>query len=69
MTEDGYEVLDYSSALVVLTDWQEFRTPDFEQIAKRLKKPVIFDGRNLYSPGFVKRFGIEYHCIGRGHTV
>lgn len=65
MTEDGYEVLDNSSALVVLTDWQEFRTPDFEQIAKRLKKPVIFDGRNLYSPGFVRKNGIEYYSIGR----
>jgi UDPglucose 6-dehydrogenase len=62
---DGYEVLDGSDALVVFTDWQEFRTPDFDAIAKRLKKPLIFDGRNLYTPSFVKRFGIEYHCIGR----
>ena len=65
MVEDGYNVLDGSDALVVFTDWQEFRTPDFDAIAKRLKKPVIFDGRNLYTPTFVKRFGIEYHCIGR----
>jgi UDPglucose 6-dehydrogenase len=63
--ENGYDVLDGSDALVVFTDWQEFRTPDFEQIAKRLNKPLIFDGRNLYTPSFVKRFGIEYHCIGR----
>ena len=63
--ENGYDVLEGSDALVVFTDWQEFRTPDFEQIAKRLKKPVVFDGRNLYTPSFVKRFGIEYHCIGR----
>jgi UDPglucose 6-dehydrogenase len=65
MVEDGYNVLDGSDALVIFTDWQEFRTPDFDAIAKRLKKPVIFDGRNLYTPTFVKRFGIEYHCIGR----
>jgi UDPglucose 6-dehydrogenase len=63
--ENGYDVLDGSDALAVFTDWQEFRTPDFEQIAKRLNKPLIFDGRNLYTPSFVKRFGIEYHCIGR----
>ena len=69
LVDNGYDVLDGSDALVILTDWQEFRTPDFEQIAKRLNSPVIFDGRNLYSPGFVKRFGIEYHCIGRGQTV
>jgi UDPglucose 6-dehydrogenase len=63
--ENGYDVLEGSDALAVFTDWQEFRTPDFEQIAKRLNKPLIFDGRNLYTPSFVKRFGIEYHCIGR----
>jgi UDPglucose 6-dehydrogenase len=63
--KNGYDVLEGSDALVVFTDWQEFRTPDFEQIAKKLKKPVLFDGRNLYTPSFVTRFGIEYHCIGR----
>jgi UDPglucose 6-dehydrogenase len=63
--ENGYDVLEGSDALVVFTDWQEFRTPDFEQIAKKLKNPVLFDGRNLYTPSFVNRFGIEYHCIGR----
>ncbi len=63
--EDGYDVLTGSDALVVFTDWQEFRTPDFERIAATLKKPLIFDGRNLYTPSFVKRFGIEYYCIGR----
>jgi len=63
--ENGYDVLEGSDALVVFTDWQEFRTPDFEQIAEKLKKPVLFDGRNLYTPSFVRQFGIEYHCIGR----
>lgn len=63
--ENGYDVLDGSDALVVFTDWQEFRTPDFDRIAATLKKPLIFDGRNLYTPSFVKRFGIEYYSIGR----
>jgi len=62
---ESYGILDGADALVVLTDWQEFRTPDFEQIVERLNRPVIFDGRNLYDPGYVKKQGIEYHCIGR----
>lgn len=65
MGENAYDILDGADALVVLTDWQEFRTPDFHGIAEKLKKPVIFDGRNLYDPGFVTKQGIEYHCIGR----
>jgi len=64
--DNAYDVLDGCDALVIFTDWQEFRTPDFEQIAKTLKKPVIFDGRNLYSPAFVKKQGLEYHSVGRG---
>ncbi|MHC4782105.1 MAG: UDP-glucose dehydrogenase family protein [Planctomycetota bacterium] len=63
--DNAYGVLDAADALVVFTDWQEFRTPDFDMIAKQLKKPIIFDGRNLYSPAFVKKQGLEYHSIGR----
>ena len=63
--EDSYEALDGADALVIFTDWQEFRTPDFELIAEKLKRPVIFDGRNLYSPPFMHRQGFEYHSIGR----
>jgi len=63
--QNGYDALDDSDALVIFTDWQEFRNPDFEVIAKKLKKPVIFDGRNLYNPDIVKKAGIEYHSIGR----
>jgi UDPglucose 6-dehydrogenase len=51
--------------LVIFTDWQEFRNPDFELIAQKLNKPVIFDGRNLYNLAYLKKLGIEYHCIGR----
>ena len=68
MGENGYDILDGGDALVILTDWQEFRTPDFEMIAGKLKTPVIFDGRNLYDPGYVKKQGIEYHSIGRPQT-
>ncbi len=64
-SENGYDALEGADALVIFTDWQEFRNPDFELIAKKLTKPVIFDGRNLYDPKIASRAGIEYHCIGR----
>ena len=63
--QNGYDALDGADALVILTDWQEFRNPDFDAIASRLTKPVIFDGRNLYSPTVAKKAGIEYHSVGR----
>jgi UDPglucose 6-dehydrogenase len=55
-----------ADALVVMTEWQTFRAPDFELIASRLKAPVIFDGRNLYEPARMARRGFAYYAIGRG---
>ena len=55
-----------ADALVVITEWQAFRAPDFELIAERLKAPVIFDGRNLYEPARMARRGFAYYAIGRG---
>ena len=63
--QNGYDALDNADALVIFTDWQEFRNPDFEVIAGKLKKAVIFDGRNLYDPSYVRKKGIEYHSVGR----
>jgi len=63
--ENGYDALDGADGLVIFTDWQEFRNPDFGAIAAKLKKPVIFDGRNLYDPAYVRQQGLEYHSIGR----
>jgi UDPglucose 6-dehydrogenase len=54
-----------ADALVIATEWKEFRSPDFEDIKKTLKNPVIFDGRNLYDPKLVRSLGIEYLAIGR----
>ena len=48
-----------------MTEWKEFRSPDFEAIKTSLRTPVIFDGRNLYDPKFVRSTGIEYFAIGR----
>ncbi len=65
MGRTGYDVLEGADALVIFTEWQEFRNPDFDVIAGRLTNAVIFDGRNLYDPDYVRKKGIEYHCIGR----
>lgn len=63
--DDGYEALRGSDALVIFTDWPQFRTPDFDAFKRALKRPVVFDGRNLYDPVFMAREGIEYHSVGR----
>jgi UDPglucose 6-dehydrogenase len=57
--------LQGADALAVVTEWKEFRSPDFDEIKKRLKTPVIFDGRNLYDPEDMKRAGLEYYPVGR----
>ncbi len=59
------EALDQADALVIVTEWNEFRSPDFEQIRSRLRQPVIFDGRNLFDPGQVSALGFEYKPFGR----
>ena len=54
-----------SDALTIVSQWKEFRTPDFEAIKSALRTPVVFDGRNLYEPAVMAELGLEYHCIGR----
>jgi UDPglucose 6-dehydrogenase len=60
------EALEGADALLVLTEWKEFRNPDFDLIKSALKQPVILDGRNLYEPALMQAFGIDYVGIGRG---
>lgn len=60
------EALVDADALVIITEWKEFRTPDFEAIGEALADKRVFDGRNLYEPAMVRSFGLEYHSIGRG---
>jgi len=60
-----YEVLDGADALVIVTEWNEFRRPDFDKIKTLLKQPVIFDGRNLFEPKKMAQLGFEYEGIGR----
>ncbi len=57
--------LDGAEALVIVTEWKAFRSPDFDQIKAKLKNPIIFDGRNLFEPQLMAENGIEYHGIGR----
>lgn len=64
--EEKYKALEGADALLVITEWKEFRTPDFAEIKKLLKRPMIFDGRLLYDPKKVKELGFEYKSIGRG---
>jgi UDPglucose 6-dehydrogenase len=63
--QDAMEALEGADALVLVTEWKEFKSPDFHRIRALLRQPVVFDGRNLYSPGFVARHGLEYVGVGR----
>jgi UDPglucose 6-dehydrogenase len=65
MTKTPDEALDGASALVIVTEWKAFRSPDFEVLKQKLKSPIIFDGRNLYEPQTMKDLGFEYQGIGR----
>jgi UDPglucose 6-dehydrogenase len=62
------QALEGCDALLVVTEWKEFKSPDFEGIRTALKQPVLFDGRNLYDPPLVEALGLEYHGIGRGRV-
>jgi UDPglucose 6-dehydrogenase len=63
------DTLRGADVLAIATEWQEFRSPDYDSIKETLKQPVIFDGRNLYDPALMKRLGFTYYAIGRGASV
>jgi UDPglucose 6-dehydrogenase len=63
--EDIYDAAQGADALVIVTEWKQFRVPDFGRLLQSLKSPVIFDGRNLYEPADVRAAGFAYHPIGR----
>ena len=65
IVETASSTLVGADALIIVTEWKEFKSPDFGQILKLLRHPVIFDGRNLYEPALVASFGIHYEAIGR----
>ncbi len=63
--EDAYEAAEDADALIICTEWNEFRSPNFEWLKQSLKRPLIFDGRNLYSSERMKARGFQYYSIGR----
>jgi UDPglucose 6-dehydrogenase len=69
LAKNAYEAAEGADALAIVTEWKEFRSPDFDRLREVLKSAVIFDGRNLYDPAMVARFGLTYHAIGRGEPI
>ncbi|QWD90297.1 UDP-glucose/GDP-mannose dehydrogenase family protein [Polynucleobacter sp. MWH-Braz-FAM2G] len=65
MVDDPMSALTDADALVIVTEWKAFRSPDFDVLMQKLTRPIIFDGRNLYEPATMQELGIEYHGIGR----
>ena len=68
-TDNHYDALKNADALLLLTEWNQFRFPNFEKIKSFLKTPIIFDGRNQYDPQEMKNFGITYYSIGRKEVL
>lgn len=64
-TGENYEALEGADALLLMTEWPPFRRPDFQRMKELLRHPVIFDGRNQYSPALMRAMGFDYVCIGR----
>ena len=69
LCDEPYAALDGADALVIVTEWKAFWSPDFARIRKSLRSPAIFDGRNIYEPRAVEAAGIAYYGIGRGRSV
>ncbi|MBS1651742.1 MAG: UDP-glucose/GDP-mannose dehydrogenase family protein [Bacteroidetes bacterium] len=63
-SNDMYDVLNEADALLIVTEWPEFRVPDFNEISKRLKNKILFDGRNIFDRNEMKKLGYGYYCIG-----
>jgi UDPglucose 6-dehydrogenase len=67
--DNQYDPLDGADALAVVTDWNQFRNPDFNRIKNMLNLPVVFDGRNLFSRSFMKDMGFSYISVGRQPVI
>ncbi len=66
LCDAAYDAVSGADALLIVTEWQEFRSPDFDRLKATLTQPRIFDGRNLYDPQLLARLGFDYYAIGRG---
>jgi UDPglucose 6-dehydrogenase len=61
----NYDALEGADGLLVITEWNEFRRPDFERMRQLMKHPVVFDGRNIYDPNEMRELGFTYYSVGR----
>ena len=68
-SKNSYEAIENSDCLLLLTEWNEFRRPDFDKIKNLMKTPIIFDGRNQYDAKRLKQRGFEYYCIGKRNDI
>ncbi len=64
-SNSAYSALNNADALLLITEWNEFRKPDYEKMLSLMNSPIIFDGRNQYDPKILSEFGFDYHCVGR----
>jgi UDPglucose 6-dehydrogenase len=69
LANDMYQVLEGIDALVILTEWKMFWSPDFNKMKQLMRKPVIFDGRNIFEPDLLEDKGFRYFAVGRGEIV
>ena len=60
-----YDAVEDADALILVTEWKEFRLPDWEKVGKKMKRRLVIDGRNIYDAEELKEQGFEYRCIGR----
>jgi UDPglucose 6-dehydrogenase len=68
MSKDAYAVADGADAVIVVTEWNEFRNLDLERVRDSMSQPIIFDGRNIYRPELMNTLGFTYYGVGRGYT-
>jgi UDPglucose 6-dehydrogenase len=61
----NYEALEGADALLIVTEWNEFRRPDFQRMRQLMRRPVLFDGRNIYDPSEMRELGFVYYSVGR----
>ena len=64
-----YEAIKQASALIIVTEWQEFKKLNLSKIKQLMKKPLVFDGRNIFNPEKMKKSGLEYVAVGRGTSA
>jgi UDPglucose 6-dehydrogenase len=69
LADNAYEALKGADALAIITEWNEFREPDFDRMRKLMRTPIVFDGRNLYKPSHMKALGFTYISVGRPEST